>query len=235
MKVFCSGSCRLMTTINNGYGKIEPIHSMFYNFVGINFLGKLHNTKQHIQFLQFIKDEINIPSHILPLFLTSYNINVWSACENIEFLPIKKKRIKSQLDQCEWFIFEICSLKLYTKDNFHVQHEQTNDYITTIQTKEDLWNDLCILRKMVPNKLLLQVHFRPNIIYNDETKCIKNREDIYNTVTLFCDQHENTFMYDPSMLLKNHALFDGDLHFNSIGHTECFYDMYNNFISKYTI
>ena len=48
MKVFGSGSCRLLTTIHNGRGKIEPIHSMFHNFVGINFLGKQHNTKQHI-------------------------------------------------------------------------------------------------------------------------------------------------------------------------------------------
>ena len=44
MYVFASGSCRLLTSINNGYSKIIPIHSMFYNFTGINFMGKLHNT-----------------------------------------------------------------------------------------------------------------------------------------------------------------------------------------------
>jgi hypothetical protein len=45
MKLFSSGSSRLVTTINNGYDKVFPINSMFHNFVGINFLGKLHNTK----------------------------------------------------------------------------------------------------------------------------------------------------------------------------------------------
>ena len=49
---------------------------MYYNYTGINFLGKLHNTKQHIQ---FIKDEIIIPDDILPKFLTTYNLNI---CNN---------------------------------------------------------------------------------------------------------------------------------------------------------
>jgi len=38
MKVFSSGSCRLLTTLYDGYGKVKPIHSMFRNFMGINFL-----------------------------------------------------------------------------------------------------------------------------------------------------------------------------------------------------
>jgi len=76
IKIFCSGSCRLLTTINTGYNKLCPIHSMYYNYTGTNFLGKLHNTKQHIQFIKFIKDEITIPDDILPKFLTTYNLNI---------------------------------------------------------------------------------------------------------------------------------------------------------------
>jgi len=204
--------------------------------IGINFLGKLHNTKQHIQFLQFIKGEIDISS-ILPHFLTSYNPSKWQSWntfENVELLPEKKENIKNQLNQCEWFIFEICSLKLYKKDNYYVHCEQTDDYTIEIQTKEDLWNDLCILRKMVPNHLLLQVHFRPNIIYKDETKAVENREIIYTTVKLFCEQHEKTFMYDPSILLQNHTWMQDDTHFTSDGHAESF-NYIHNFISKYTI
>lgn len=234
MKVFCSGSCRLLTAIHNGHDKIEPIHSLFYCFVGVNFLGKLHDTKQHIQFLQFIKGEIDIPPSILPLFLTSHNPDKWKSWnpfEPSEMLSIKKESIKNQLNQCEWFIFEICSMKLYTKDHFYVQCEQTNDYTSHIQTKEDLWNDLCILRKMTPRKLLLQVHFRPNIIYEDETRKIENIEIIYTTVKLFCEQHDNTFMYDPSILLQNHSLMYDDTHFNADGYMESFHYMYNNFLS----
>jgi len=73
MKIFSSGSCHLVITINNGYDKVFPIHSMFHNFVGINFLGKLHNTKQHIQFIKFIKDELTLSNNILSKFLTSYS------------------------------------------------------------------------------------------------------------------------------------------------------------------
>ena len=96
MKIFSSGSCRLVTTINNGYDKVFPIHSMFYNFVGINFLGKLHNTKQHIQFIKFIKDEIILSDDILTKFLTSYS-NIGSNigyCEDKSLLPFKKDNIK---------------------------------------------------------------------------------------------------------------------------------------------
>ena len=73
MKIFASGSCRLVTTINNGRGKVIPIHSLFTNFAGVNFLGKLHNTKQHIQFIKFIKDEITLPNDILSKFLVNVN------------------------------------------------------------------------------------------------------------------------------------------------------------------
>ena len=88
-KVFASGSCRLLTTIHNGRDKIIPIHSMFSNFFGVNFLGKLHNTKQHIQFIKFIKDEITLPPDILSKFLTSYRGG--GECEDVHCFRIKKK------------------------------------------------------------------------------------------------------------------------------------------------
>jgi len=89
MKVFASGSCRLLVTINNGHDKVIPIHSMFYNFAGVNFLGKLHNSKQHIQFIKFIKDAIVMPADILPKFLTSYNSNPCDCvCEDLSLIPL---------------------------------------------------------------------------------------------------------------------------------------------------
>jgi hypothetical protein len=140
MKIFTSGSCRLMTTINNGYDKIIPIHSMFHNFVGVNFLGKLHNTKQHIQFIKFIKDEIIIPNDILTKFLTSYGGfgGNFFHCEHLSMIPLKKENIKNQFDQCEWYLFEICSLKLYKNNGFEVQYEVTNEYDCIIQSEEEL-------------------------------------------------------------------------------------------------
>jgi hypothetical protein len=237
MKIFVSGSCRLVTTINNGYDKVIPIHSMFHNYAGVNFLGKLHNTKQHIQFIKFIKDEITIPNNILSSFLTSYSSIKCDECEDKSLLPLKKQNIKNQFDECEWYLFEICSLKLYRNDDFEVQYELTNDYYNyKLQTEEELLEDLHTLRALIPlnKKILFQVHFRPNIIFHNHNKIIKNREIIYNVVTRFCETNENTFIYDPSILLmSNQSLFDNDTHFTHDGHIESFNYIYNNYFMKY--
>jgi hypothetical protein len=226
-KIFTSGSCRLLIAINNDNNKIIPIHSMFRGFVGINFLGKLHNTKQHIQFIKFIKDEIILPNNILNKFLTSYGgyLGSFSDCEDKSLLPIKKENIKKQFDECDWYIFEICSLKLYKNNNYQVQYEITNDYKCILQTEEELLEDLHIIRKLIPlnKRILFQTHFRPNIIYNDNTKIIDKREIIYNIVNNFCEKSTNTYLYDPSMLIQtNYSLFDGDTHFSDSGHIERF-------------
>jgi len=233
MKIFSSGSCRLVTTINNGYNKIIPIHSMFHNFVGVNFIGKLHNTKQHIQFIKFIKDEITLSPYILSSFLTSYS-NV-ADCQDKSLIPLKKLNIKNQFDECEWYIFEVCSLKLYKNNGFEVQFELTNKYDCIVQTKEELLEDLYTLRRLIPHtkKILFQVHFRPNIIYSNPSQKIEKREIIYDVVNSFCEKNENTFIYDPSVLIQtNHSLFDGDTHFTDSGHRESFNYIYNNYIIK---
>jgi hypothetical protein len=236
MKVFSSGSCRLVSSINDGRGKIEPIHSMFHNFVGINFLGKLHNTKQHIQFIKWIEDQIELPEHILSSFLTSYGAYQGSRNGNepLELNPIKKKIIKDAFNDCDCYIFEICSLKLYEKDGCQVQYELTNDYTCVTQSESDLYNDLLLLRSLIPEgkKLIIQTHFRPNIIYDDMSKAIEKREIIYNVVTTFCRDHTNVYVYDPSLLLKTDtSLFDGDTHFNERGLEMSFHYLYEKFIN----
>jgi hypothetical protein len=236
IKIFTSGSCRLLTTINSGYDKIEPIHSMFHNFIGVNFLGKLHNTKQHIQFIKFIKDDINLPENILNVFLTSYGKynGSYEGIEDKQLNPIKKENIKNKFNNCDYYLFEICSLKLYEKDGYQVQHELTDDYKYILQSEEDLYNDLILLYNLVPKnkKIIFQVHFRPNIIYNNHTKIIFKREIIYNTIQKFCNQYNNCFIYDPSIILReNNLLFDGDTHFTKDGHIKSFEYIYSNWLS----
>ncbi len=222
----------MVTSINDGHKKVIPIHSMFRNFEGIHFLGKLHNTKQHIQFIRFLLDDLVIPSPILPKFLTSYNPFICGCkCENAALLPIKKQKIKENF-HCDWYLFEICSLKLYEKDGYQVQCELTNDYSTSVQTLDDLLQDLATLRRMLPNKILFQVHFRPNIIYGDPAKKIDQRELIYETVSAFCKKNENTFVHDPSVLIKtNLSYFDGDTHFTEKGSLANFHYIYENYLT----
>ena len=235
MKVFSSGSCRLLVKLHNGRGKIEPIHSMFHNFVGINFLGKLHNTKQHIQFIKWINDKIELPEDILSSFLTSYGLygNSRGGMESLELNPIKKKNIKDAFNDCQCYIVEICSMKLYERNGFQVQHELTDEYTHVLQSEEDLYNDLIILRSLIPEgkKLIIQTHFRPNIIYSNTSRMIVKRQIIYNVVNRFCNTHANVYLYDPSIILKDTSLFDGDTHFNDRGFEKSFQYLYENFIN----
>ena len=230
-KVFASGSCRLVISIHNGRGKIEPIHSMFYNFIGVNFLGKLHNTKQHIQFIKWINDEIQLPQDILNSFLTSYsNAN---EIEDKQLIPVKKQKIKDAFNSCDYYIFEICSIKLYEKNGYQVQFEHTNDYNCVLQSENDLYDDLKILQNLIPKgkKIIFEIHFRPNIIYNDVSKTIDKREIIYNVVNKFCNTNDNAYLHDPSDILKiNNSLFDGDTHFTHTGHEVNFNYIYDKFL-----
>jgi hypothetical protein len=134
--------------------------------------------------------------------------------------------IKSLNRSC---IFEICSIKLYEKDGYQVQHELTNDYTHRIQTEEELLNDLVLLQQLIPNKpIIIQVHFRPNIIYNDNTKKIENREIIYKIIEEFIKTHDYIYIYDPSILInKDLSIFDGDTHFCQSGHMKSFEYIYS--------
>ena len=234
-KIFVSGSCRLMTTISDGRGIVNSIHSMIRNFKGPNFLGKLHNTKQHIQFIKYLNDKIKIPEYILKEFLTSYSLMKGGTHDPISTIPIKKNNIKIDFYNCDAYIFEICSLKLYEKDGFQVQYEMSSNYQMREQTSNNLYNDLKKIRKMIPadEKIIFQTHFRYNIIHNNPKLAIKNREIIYQTVKKFCDQNENTFIHDPSVIFienpNNSFLIDKN-HFNPDGFITNFNFIYDNFI-----
>jgi len=236
MKVFASGSCRLLTTISDGREKITPIHSLISNFTGPNFLGKLHNIKQHIQFIKFIKGEIKLPDNILPNFLTSFNTKL-KDIDNITLIPFKISQINEQFNECDFYIFEICSLKIYTKDNYQVHSEHTTDFQVNLQTEQELYDDLLILYNMIPKdkKIIFQTHFRPNIIYNNISKMIIQRTIIYDTVFNFCKRNNNTYIHDPSILLKsNKALYNSDVHFNEKGYIANFNDIYTKYFRKHT-
>jgi hypothetical protein len=222
-KVYASGSCRLLESLGNGRERLDPIHSKFFHLHGINFLGKLHNVKQHIQLIQFFRGEIEIPLPILQSFLTAYNETEYlPRISPISEIPDKLKRLKTQFDICDVYAFEICSLKLYERDGFQIHYELTKDYSMRIQTKEELYNDIKTLISMIPEgkPILLQSHFRPHIIFNDPTKSIESREIIYDTfINIQTEYPDRIIIHDPSDFIKsNHALLHDDMHFTEWGH-----------------
>jgi hypothetical protein len=221
-KVYASGSCRLLESLRDGRGRLEPIHSKFYHLMGINFLGKLHNVKQHIQMIRFFREELDIPLPILQSFLTAYNETEYlPRISPISEIPDKLVRLKTQFDICDAYMFEICSLKLYERDGFQVQYELTKDYSMRIQTKEDLFSDIQTLIHMIPEgkPILFQSHFRPQIIYGDPEKTIDSREIIYDTLIQIQQLYpDRIIIHDPSEIIKlNHALVYDDMHFSEWG------------------
>jgi hypothetical protein len=229
--IFTSGSCRLLCSLDI-YNE-KSIHTVSNNFVGdINFLGKLHNTKQHIQFINYINNKIIIPEYILNTFLSNYNN---SRCDFGISYKQRENCIREKFNECNLYIFEICSIKLYENDGYQVQYELTNKYNTILQSEKDLYNDLTVLRNMIPKEkiILFQCHFRPNIIHNDPSLKIENREIIYNVLNNFCINNKNTYLHDPSIVLsEDKSLFDGDVHFNNNGYNKNFEYIFKNYIQK---
>lgn len=155
MKVFCSGSCRLLTTFSNR-NNIDAIHTLYGPyFEGINFIGKYHDAKQHIQFIKFLKGEIAIDDdYIRNRILTCYNYKKWKnhgILESMHTIPEKLDNLRNQIDNCDVYIFEICSLKIYNYKGFYCQYEQMpgndiSDYNVVIQNDIEL-NNYFLIKK----------------------------------------------------------------------------------------
>jgi hypothetical protein len=248
-KIFISGSCRLLSSFGYEYNnKVYALNSMDHNFIGNNFMGKLHDIEQHIQFIKYLKNEITIPKKILSLFLTAYwkHINNYKndSHRNLD----KLKQIQDKFEMIDIYIFEICSLKTYCKEGFFVQEELcklrnknggydiVEKYDTKILSREELLLKLNELRNLIHSSkpIVFQTHFRPNIIYNNDNMCIKNREIIFDTIEYFCKNNSNVFIYDPSIIVKLYGptMLTDDNHFSKKGHIKNFEYIYNNYIHR---
>jgi hypothetical protein len=218
MSIFSSGSCRVLGSTN-----LAPMRAIHAG--DINCIGWLHNTKQHIQFLKYLRKELTIPNHILPLFLSNYNNKMCNFGA-----PVIKQReleVRTSLEHCNTYIFEICSIKIFEKDGYQLQtnllnKSTTSDYRTYIQSETDLNDDLQTLRNMIPKekKIIFQCHFRLNIIFNNPALEIKNRELINKVLTEFCKNKENTYLNDPSIIMSKDITLLGhdNNHFSAKGH-----------------
>jgi hypothetical protein len=202
IKVFASGTANILQTISSGYHKIIPIHSLYFNYVGVNFLGLFNNIKQHIQFIKFIKGDITIPNELLPEFFAAYNVGIdnFSVFDSIDIIPDKINNIKNNFDDCEWFIFEIETLDYYIKTvdeiDYQVSYNFSKDAIKYTQTEEDFINDINILISLIPpnKKILFQTSYNRNdIIYNT----------LNNNIT-----DNNYYVYEPVYIIYKETYYD---------------------------
>ena len=248
-KIFISGSCRLLSSFGYEYNnKVYALNSMDNNFIGNNFMGKLHDIEQHIQFIKYLKNEITIPKKILSLFLTTYWKDITNYKNDSHRNLDKLKEIQDKFEMTDIYIFEICSLKTYCKEGFFVQEELcklrnenggydiVEKYDTKILSSEELLLKLNELRNLIHSSktIVFQTHFRPNIIYNNDNMCIKNREILFDTIEYYCKNNSNVFIYDPSIIVKLYGptMLTDDTHFSKIGHIKNFEYIYNNYIHR---
>ena len=164
-----------------------------------------HNSKQHIQFVNYIKNFIDIPDDYIN------NIMIGG---NDELDTMRKERllnIKNNFDSFDVYIFEIYSLKIKKIDNFYIHLKDKDTKYDYTQTREELYNDLLTLRNLINinKKIIFVSHFRPHIIYNDESKMILSREIIFDTIKEFCEKNKelNVVHYDPSIFLHSHNYY----------------------------
>ena len=239
MKIFSSGSCRLLMSLYNGKDKIDLIHGGGNWFLDVIYLGIIYNVYQHIQFIKWILDDIELPYYVLKRFL-NYDDNLKNALKypSKSKLPLYKKIINEQFYDCDWHIFEISSLKRPTLNGFEIKKDSF-DQISSVSniSEEELYNSIQTLIDLFPKnkKILFQTHFRLNIIYNDDNKTIPAREIIYNTLMKFSDR-PNVFVYDPSVIFENNQreIFGIDeQHFSELGYSKNFQYIYDNYLTKY--
>jgi len=240
--IFVSGTCRATTVVFDGREKLKSIHSQRTNNApNINFLGNFTNVKGHIQFIKFLQEKIELPEEIqrlrfpfmsIPLLLGEYH----TVDERIEI-------IRDILPECDIFLIEICSRKNYKVDFYGINEEILledciNDDNKTPYNKdsfEDIYKDIDILCNLLPkgSKIILQTHFRLDIITGDLKNVIESREIIYNAVKKYCEDNPEIKHFDPSFLLRdNREYMQDNEHFN-IRKLDCIFDyLYKNYIES---
>lgn len=231
-KVFASGSCRLLTSITDGKNVIDPIHSMYQNFIGKNFLGKFHNTKQHIQFIEWIHGRITIPEKNYRHIFTHVNRTCMPrAPRGRESWSDSREAIKRDFNSCDFYMFEICSTKIYEINDIQIQHELLKRNPSYQQDGNQIISDLNYLLSLLPEKanVLFQCHFRPNVYKDNRELAISNRELIYRSLKKFSDGKSNVILWDPSQMIKKDKRCIGaeGNHFTPYGHSRNFYRIYD--------
>lgn len=201
--VFGSGTCRLLHTLHIGSCKINAIHSYSgRDFHGNNFIGKQKNSRNHIQFLKYIKNKIELPDDIKNDFFSVYH-KEYDSNKRPENPDLNLQIIKDNFDNCDIYLFEISSIKIQMRGDYYISDENTRDFNQFVITKEELKTDLEEIIRIVgeEKKIIFLNHLRLNQFGGGPI--IENRETIYSSIFEVCQKYENVYQYDPTIIVKN--------------------------------
>jgi len=165
-------------------------------------MGKQKNTRNHIQFLKYIRGEIDLPIDIKNDFFSSYHIE-YHEDRRPRDPNINSQNLRNEINDCDVYLFEIASIKIQTREQYCISDENTTNYVQTIQTKEELTSDLEEIIRIVgfDKKIIFLNHLRLNQFGGGPV--IENRETIYSTIYEICQKYNNVYQYDPTLMLKN--------------------------------
>jgi hypothetical protein len=195
MSITLFGTCRLNNISNNNNLN--------------NLINYSHSTKEVIQFINFLKGELSIPSPYNKLCFRT------AICGN-KFIDYNDTYNKLFIDT-DIFVIEICSNKKYIHDNFYLHHlcvdkrfsehnkttphEILNSVIIEKQSDEEIENDILEIQKMLyPKKIIIVSHY--NSKQNGEY--INSRNHLINLLDCICKKYDIPFI-NPTIVLSNYT------------------------------
>lgn len=231
-KILGIGSCRLLTPLYLLNSENVQVYNSLKNwfiensFQGCNFLGKLHNTKEVIQFIELVLGKISLSDEILSLYLTSFS-NYRCPTVLRENNPKKiLQNIQDNFNKIDKIFIEISSIKTYKYNNRYVFCEHIsskNPFISNykslmnIQDKDEIIGDL--------EKIVFVSHFNIG--------GIKNRLIIKEQLEIICKKYDIPLIlpYEQLDIINKKYLLQNDLlHYSQEGIEKIKLE-YNKFIN----
>lgn len=210
MKIFISSSCRLGSLL-----RPAPYHHLFHH---------THNTKEFIQYINYIEGKIKIPHELKNKVFRGVFIGEIKANE------IQKDFLLKEYNESEYVVLEICSQKIYQENGIYLHHlavdagdgasksEIFTDNLET-QSQEALNTDLQSIKSIVGDKQLLIVshinpfNFKKRQLFIDqlESQCIDLNIKFLNLSKLIRPKHvsdANHLKGKPSHDIVKQAVYD---------------------------
>lgn len=198
-------SCRILRIQNDSY-----IHKINYT----------HNTKEIIQYIKYINDEINIPYSMEKYIFRGVYLD--------NNLKIDKIKLQKEFKSSKNVFIEICSRKKYIKNNFYIHHLSADKGDDINNSKEDniydekfkleiqdfneIENDILEIINILKDK---NVYFITHIDYQDEHYQNEKRLLLINQLCIIFKKYNIKYFNPSNCGLQEHMT--GNNHFTSKG------------------
>lgn len=190
--IFISASCRYGQLVNP-----RPYHHQ---------INHTHNTKDFIQYIQYVKGELDIPNDLESKIFREQCLRHRAGKPLIR---IDQKKLLDEYSNSRNVISEICSQKITYEDGFIFHRLTTNFTNFKIQTNEELYNDLKIMKQIASDKKLI-------VCTHINIEKFPKRSLLIDTLSKYC-KDLNILFLNASKLIHRHHTSDIN-HLNNSGY-----------------